>query len=85
MRPCATTLLTSWLACAALAWGTESLLPNGDFEKGDKGPSGRTFTVWSAKPSRGSFDWSAQAHSGQHAAWLTGLEKAGTEAVRGLL
>ena len=41
--------------------------------------------VWSSKPSRGTFEWSTEAHAGARAARLVGVENAGKEAVRGLI
>ena len=63
----------------------ENLLVNGDFEQGERGATGWSFAVWSSKPSRASFEWSTDAHSGDRAVRLTGVENAGEERVRCLL
>ena len=63
----------------------ENLLVNGDFEQGERGAAGWSFAVWSSKPSRASFEWSTDAHSGDRAVRLTGVENAGEERVRCLL
>jgi len=85
MRLYAVTSIVCLLAAATTTWAGENLLPNGGFEQGEKAPTGWSFTVWSHKPSRGSFEWSTEAHSGERAARLVGIENAGKEHVRCLL
>ena len=81
----ARTALVFSLAFATTARCAENLLRNGDFEEGEKAPAGWTFTVFSTNPSRGTYQWSADAHTGEHAVKLVGVENAGKEAVRYLV
>ena len=79
------TVFICTLAFATNARCGEDLLRNGGFEEGVKTPAGWTFTVFSTKPSRGTYHWSTEAHTGDHAVKLVGVENAGKEAVRYLV
>lgn len=74
------TLAWSFLA-AGVTWAA-NLLPNGDFEQGEQAPAGWSFTVFSSKPSRGTWEWATEARSGQRAVRLIGVGNAGDEAAR---
>lgn len=82
MFPRRSAALAWFLILAANAWSADNLLLNGDFEKGEKAPTGWTFTVFSTKSSRGAFEWSKDAHDGERSLKLVGVENAGEEAVR---
>ncbi len=72
------------LLAATAAMAQDNLLPNGDFEAGGDRLEGWGFAVWSSKPSRAEFRW-VEAHSGERAAGLVGVDNAGDEAVRSVL
>jgi hypothetical protein len=63
----------------------ENLLVNGDFELDTRAQAKWGFATWSSKPSRATLEWSTDAHSGEHAARITGVANAGEERVRGVL
>ena len=73
------------LSLTTSVWCGDGLLRNGGFEENAKRLVGWTFTVWSNKPSRGTFKWATDAREGKRAARLVGVENAGEEAVRYLL